>query len=72
MSEPIPSGAFPECEQFEQKIATMDLGGPKKAFTSRKDALVAMRNLGNAHDAELKDLDERLASVEGVIRDRPF
>lgn len=71
-SEAVPSGAFPECEKFEQELAQKNLGGSKKAFTSRKESLATMRTVVNAHDAEMKDLDERLGVVEGVIRDRPF
>jgi hypothetical protein len=72
MSDAVPAGAFDDCEKWEQELATKELGGTKKAFTSRRQSLATMRTVVNAHDAEVKDLDERLGVVEGVIRDRPF
>jgi hypothetical protein len=72
MSDAVPSGAFPECEQFEQTLATTSLGGPKKAFTSRKNSLVEMRNVVNADHLRTDNLEARVIDIEAVIRDRPF
>lgn len=72
MPDVVPAGAFDDCEKWEQELATKNLGGTKKAFTSRRQSLATMRTVVNGHDVELKDVDERLAKVEEVIRDRPF
>jgi hypothetical protein len=61
--ERVPPGAFPECEMWEQQLATQSLGGMKSAFTSRKDSLTKMRTAINEHDVDIAAMKETLANL---------
>lgn len=65
MTDIIPPGAFPEATKAEQEIATKTLSKTIKAFDSRRDSFIAMRNTVNADH-------ERIAVIEGQLAKLPF
>lgn len=63
MADRVPAGAFPECEQAEQKLAQGTFMKPVKAFTSRRESLTAMRTAVNEHDVDITKIKEDLANL---------
>lgn len=63
MTDRVPPGAFPDCEKAEQKLAQGTFMKPVRAFASRSDSLVEMRDAVNEHDVDIAKIKEDLANL---------